>query len=102
MIASFDRDLPRVGVISGASIYPFVWNILLAARNLGYGGTPTTFVGGAEAEVQKLFEMPPHLAVAAMLPLGRPIKQLTKLSRRPVDAFATIDAATGEPLRPEA
>ena len=38
VVASFDRDLPRVGVISGASIYPFVWNILLAARDEGFGG----------------------------------------------------------------
>ena len=35
VMASFDSHLNRVGVISGASIYPFVWNILLAARNEG-------------------------------------------------------------------
>ena len=29
-------------MISGGSICPFVPNILLAARNEGYGGTPTT------------------------------------------------------------
>jgi nitroreductase len=99
VVASFDRALPRVGVISGASVYPFVWNILLSARNLGYAGTITTFAGGAEAEVQALFEMPSYMAVAAMLPLGRPVKQLTKLSRKPVDAFTTIDRAGGEALR---
>jgi nitroreductase len=99
VVASFDRDLRRVGVISGASVYPFVWNILLSARNLGYSGTITTFAAGAEAEVQQLFEMPSYMAVAAMLPLGRPVKQLTKLSRKPVEAFATIDAADGAPLR---
>ncbi|MEN8162087.1 MAG: nitroreductase family protein [Myxococcota bacterium] len=100
VVASFDRDLPRVGVISGASIYPFVWNILLAARNRGYGGTITTFAAGAEPEVQKLFDVAPHMAVAAMLPLGRPLKQLTKLRRKAVEEFATIDEAAGEPLRP--
>ena len=42
-VASMDQDLARIGVISGASIYPFVWNILLSARNQGYGGTLTTF-----------------------------------------------------------
>jgi nitroreductase len=101
VVASFDRDLPRVGVISGASVYPFVWNILLSARNLGYGGTITTFAAAAEAEVQKLLEMPSHMAVAAMLPLGRPVKQLTKLTRKPVEAFTTIDRAGGEALRPD-
>jgi nitroreductase len=38
LVASMDKDLPRVGLISGGSIYPLAWNILLAARNEGYGG----------------------------------------------------------------
>ena len=33
VVASTDQYLDRVGVISGASIYPLVWNILLAARH---------------------------------------------------------------------
>src|SRR5919198_1442103 len=41
VVASTDQDLDRVGVISGASIYPFAWNILLAARARGFGGTIT-------------------------------------------------------------
>ena len=98
LVASFDADLPRVGVISGASVYPFVWNILLAARDLGYGGTITTFPAGAEAEVQKLFGMPSYMAAAALVPLGRPVKQLTKLKRNAVEELATIDHADGEPL----
>ena len=32
VVASMDQYLERIGVISGASIYPFAWNILLAAR----------------------------------------------------------------------
>jgi nitroreductase len=35
VVAAFDQDLDRVGLIAGASVYPFVWNILLAARNEG-------------------------------------------------------------------
>ena len=42
VVASLDQYLDRVGVISGASIYPFVWNVLLAARQAGFGGTITT------------------------------------------------------------
>ncbi|SVC54596.1 uncharacterized protein METZ01_LOCUS307450, partial [marine metagenome] len=30
VVASTDQHLDRVGVISGASIYPFAWNILMA------------------------------------------------------------------------
>ena len=49
-----DQDLDRVGVVSGASVYPLVWNILLAARGEGYGGNLSTMVVPQEPEVQKL------------------------------------------------
>ena len=42
VVASIDQDLDRVGIISGASIYPFAWNILLASRHEGFAGTITT------------------------------------------------------------
>ena len=98
VVASMDHHLPRVGVISGASIYPFVWNILLAARDEGLGGTLTTFVAAKEPEVKALFGIPERHAVAAMLPMGKPVKQLTRLRRRPVSAFATVDGFDGDPL----
>ncbi len=98
VVASFDRHLDRVGVISGASIYPFVWNILLAARNEGYGGTLTTFVGGQEPELFDLLGVPSEMAFAAMIPLGRPVKQLTKLKRHAVDDFALLERWEGEKL----
>lgn len=98
VVASFDAQLPRVGVISGASIYPFVWNILLAARNEGLGGTPTTFIAAREEELRALLGFPEHLAVAALVPLGRPVKQLTRLSRKPVASFAMKECWNGPPL----
>ena len=98
VLASFDSTLPRVGVISGASIYPFVWNILLAARNEGLGGTITTFLAPAEAEARTMFGLPEYFAVAALLPIGKPVKQLTKLKRKPVEEFAAVDRYGGAPL----
>jgi nitroreductase len=98
VVASFDRHLDRVGVISGGSVYPFVWNILLAARNEGYGGTLTTFAAGREGDLKALLAVPEHFAFAAMIPLGRPVKQLTRLSRKPVDTFATIERFDGDAL----
>ena len=32
MVAATDQDLDRVGLVSGASVYPLAWNMLLAAR----------------------------------------------------------------------
>ncbi len=98
VVASMDQHLARVGVISGASIYPFAWNILLAARNEGLGGTLTTFVAAKEPDVKALFHIPDHHAVAAMLPIGKPVKQLTRLRRNPVNAFATVDTFDGDSL----
>ena len=94
VVASMDSDLDRVGVVSGASIYPFVWNILLAARNEGLGGTLTTYLAGREREVQALLGIPEHVAVAAVLPIGRPRKQLTRLRRNPVSDFLMFDRWT--------
>lgn len=98
VVASFDAQLDRVGVISGASIYPFVWNILLAARHEGLGGTPTTFIGAQEPALNELLGAPPGQAFAAMIPLGQPVRQLTKLRRNPVSQFATLERFDGPPL----
>jgi nitroreductase len=37
VVAAVDQDLDRIGVVPGASVYPFTWNLLLAARNEAEG-----------------------------------------------------------------
>jgi len=98
VVASTDQALPRVGVISGASIYPFVWNILLAARHEGLAGTITTLAVAQEPKIQELLGLPRHLAVAAVMPLGRPVQSLTKLKRKPVSEIAMHERWGGAPL----
>jgi nitroreductase len=97
-VASIDQNLKRVGVISGASIYPFVWNVLLQARQAGFGGTITTLAVAQEDEIKKLLNVPEHFAVAAVMPLGKPVKQLTKLRRRTVEEIAFRDRFDGPAL----
>lgn len=98
VVASLDQYLDRVGVISGGSVYPFAWNIQLAARNEGLGTTITTLPVAREPELQMLLGIPEHVAVAALMPLGEPVRQLTKLRRGPVEGFATLDRFDGAPL----
>ena len=98
VLASFDSQLDRVGVISGASVYPFVWNLLLAANAEGLGGTLTTFCTGAEPRVQALLGIPERFALAAVLPIGVPLKRLTQLTRKPAHEFATRERFDGAPL----
>ena len=102
VVAATDQYLPRVSVVPGASVYPFVWNILLAARGEGFGGTITTLAVSAEPKVQALLGIPGHVAVCAVMPLGRPVKQLTKLKRKNVPEFTTRERWDGPPLAPAA
>jgi nitroreductase len=97
VVASMDQNLDRVGVISGASVYPFAWNILLAARHEGFGGTITTLAVAEEPKVQALLGIPRHVAVCAIMPLGRPVKQLTRLTRKTVAEFAMLERWGGPP-----
>ncbi|SVD53398.1 uncharacterized protein METZ01_LOCUS406252, partial [marine metagenome] len=87
VLAVTDQLLDRVGIIGGASIYPLVWNTLLAARAAGFGGTLTTISAATEPQVKALLEIPPSFALAAVVPLGRPVKQLTRLKRLAVEEF---------------
>jgi nitroreductase len=94
-IAMMDKDLDRVAITGGASIYPFCWNLLLAARWRGLGGVITTFLARAEPAAAPLLGLPPTWAIAATIFLGHPVHQPTKLRRDPVEAFTTIDRFDG-------
>jgi len=98
LVASMDSEIDRVGVISGASIYPFVWNVLMAARQLGFGGSITTLPIAEEPLIKELFRIPSNFAVCALVPMGRPKKQLAKLSRRSVEEIASLESFDGKPL----
>lgn len=98
VVASMDLYLNRIGVVSGASIYPFVWNILLAARNEGYGGRITTIPITQEDNLQDYFGIPGHYAIAAIIPMGKPVKILKKLTRKPVEEFTVLENWNGEVL----
>jgi nitroreductase len=88
VVAALDQELDRVAVTPGASVYPLVWNVLLAARNEGYGGVLTTMAVAEEPRVKELPGVPDSFAVAAVVPLGQPARRITKLRRRPVSELA--------------
>jgi nitroreductase len=94
-IAMTDTVFERPPLTGGASIYPFCWSILLAARERGLGGVLTTFLSRAEPEAAPELGLPPHHALAATLFLGVPEHQPTRLRRHDVAEFATIDRFDG-------
>lgn len=98
VVAAVDQELPRIGIASGASIYPLAWNILLAARNEGYGGVLTTMPIAEEARLRALLGLPDYMAVCAVMPVGKPVRQLRRLKRKAVAEFVTRERYDGEPF----
>lgn len=68
----------------GASIYPAVQNLLLAAHALGLGTVLTTRWKAREAEVRPLIGLPESMAVHAIIPMGWPDRKYERNHRRPV------------------
>jgi nitroreductase len=97
-LAVTDAELPRQSIVGGASVYPFVQNLLLGLRAEGLGAAMTTLLVPAEAEVKRLLAMPEEIAIAAHIGAGyRADPWPRRLARRPVDEFAFAERY-GEPL----
>jgi len=94
-IALMDGQLERPPITGGASVYPFCWSVLLAARARGLGGVMTTFLSRVEPAAVAFLGLPPDHAVAATIFLGRPEHQPTQLRRAAVATFATVDRFDG-------
>lgn len=99
LVAATDQALDRIGLVAGASVYPLVWNLLLAARNERYGGTITTMAVAEEPAVRALLGVPDRFALAAVVPLGRPVREVTRLTRHPVEELATRERFDGDAFR---
>jgi nitroreductase len=88
-LAVTDAELQRQSIVGGASVYPFVQNLLLALRGEGLGAALTTLLVPAEAQVKRLLEMPEEVALAAHVGVGyRADAWPRALARRPVAEFA--------------
>jgi len=98
-ISAVDSGLGRLSISAGASIYPFAHNILLAARTRGLGGHFTSVLARQEPELRQMLHMPDGHVLATMLPIGHPTKEISKLTRLPVESFASIGTADGQPFR---
>lgn len=84
---------------TGASIYPAVQNLMLAARALGIGSTLTTAHHRyRHREVKALLGVPDDVEVAALVPLGQPRGRFGRPPRRPLEEVAYTDR-WGTPLR---
>jgi nitroreductase len=85
-VMATDRHLDRLTIVGGASVYPSVQNLLLAARAEGLGTALTTLLCTVEPQVKSLLAIPDGVATAAMVPMGYPAKGFPKkLARKPFE-----------------
>jgi nitroreductase len=75
----------------GASIYPAVQNMLLAARALGLGATLTTRHLMFERETEALFGLPPGVHSYAIIPVGYPLGNYGPVKRAPISEVTYLD-----------
>jgi nitroreductase len=81
----------KASLTTGASIYPAVQNIMLAARALGIGSCITTIHRFRDAQVKELLGIPTDLETAALIPLGYPLGKFGRPPRRPLHEVSFAD-----------
>ena len=83
----------------GASIFPAVQNLLLAATALGYGSALMTLPTFDRDGMRVLLRLPDEVEPVAVVPVGRPAVPLRPPRREPV-ATKAHDGFFGVPLAP--
>src|SRR5215813_12279956 len=78
----------QAGFQTGASIYPSVQNLMLAARALGLGTVLTTLHRRRKA---RILEIPANVESAAIIPLGWPDREYGPNRRPPLSRFVMRD-----------
>ncbi len=79
-------------ILRGAgSIWPGVQNLLLAARALGLGATPTTLGLLDQNAVRSALNMPDSMAAHCLIPVGYPLGKFGQVTRKPVAEILRFD-----------
>jgi nitroreductase len=96
VLACIATDGARATLTTGASVYPAVQNLLLAARALGIGSCLTTIHRFRDPALKALLGIPADVETAALIPLGYPLGKFGRPPRRPV-AEVTFRDRWGRP-----
>jgi nitroreductase len=91
IVACLDEGTAQPSRMSGASIYPAVQNMLLAARALGLGTTLTTRHLLHEEEAEAALGLPAGVHSYAILPIGYPMGRFGPVSRGPLEDIVYED-----------
>lgn len=69
---------------AGGSVWPAVQNLLLAARAVGLGATPTTLALVRRDEAKKMLGLPDNVEPVCLVPVGYPMGRFGPVTRMPV------------------
>lgn len=100
VLATIRKGMQAIGPTLGASIYPAVQNLMLAARALGLGTTLTTLHKMHEADVKALLGIPDDVETMALIPIGKPRGKFGTPERLPADRVVYWDAWGARRQRP--
>ncbi len=96
-MAITDKNLDRISMVGGGSVYTAVQNTMLACRAEGLGCTLTTLHCIREPEVKAALGIPEDWATLALVPIGYPIgKGHGPITRQSADQLV-YDDTFGEP-----
>jgi len=88
----FPAEVDDKGRLHGAgSIWPGVQNVLLAARALGLGATPTTLGLLDRKSVKKVLNMPANMEAYCLIPVGWPTGRFGPVTRLPIEDVMRFD-----------
>ena len=86
---------------SGASVFPAVQNMLLAARALGLGATLTTLYLNHEKAAEAAMGIPDTHHSYAILPVGYPLGRLDRCDARRSPTLCMMTSGDSTGLRPD-
>ena len=78
--------------MQGSNIYPAVQNIILACRALGLGTVLTTVHAYFEDEVKAVLGLPREVETYALMPIGYPAEEFSRVKRLPVSKVTCLDS----------
>jgi len=88
----FESPVNDKMIVHGSgSIWPGIQNLLLAARALGLGATPTTLALGDRQAVAEALNLPDTMAAYCLIPVGYPLGKFGPVTRKPVEEVMRWD-----------
>lgn len=81
---------------SANSVFPWLQNMMLAARALGIGSVLTTLHPQVDARVAQLFAIPEDVEIFGCVPMGYPRGRFGPTSRKPISELAFFNEWGGE------